>query len=99
MLQCIAENSKNNDPSNNKTVEMSSKIAKKIPTKTTSEPLDKRDLFVKTISNVDKTVLGTTTKNQQYYVVNARKNVLPFLLTFEIFNRNVHKCMLDSGAS
>jgi hypothetical protein len=24
---------------------------------------------------------------------------LPFLLTFEIFNRNVHNCMVDSGAS
>ena len=23
----------------------------------------------------------------------------PFLLTFEIFNRNVHNCMVDSGAS
>jgi hypothetical protein len=25
--------------------------------------------------------------------------VPPFLLTFEIFNRNVHNCMVDSGAS
>ena len=23
----------------------------------------------------------------------------PFLLTFEIFNRNVHNCMIDLGAS
>ena len=27
------------------------------------------------------------------------KRVPPFLLTFEIFNRNVHNCMIDSGAS
>jgi hypothetical protein len=99
MLQSITENSKNNDPSNKKTAEISSKTTKKIPTKTTSEPPDKRDLAEKTVSNVDKTVLGTTTKNQQNYVVNTRKNVPPFLLTFEIFNRNVHNCMVDSGAS
>jgi hypothetical protein len=65
----------------------------------TSEPPDKRDLAEKTVSNVDKTVLGTTTKNQQNFVVNTQKNVSPFLLTFEIFNRNVHNCMVDSGAS
>jgi hypothetical protein len=27
------------------------------------------------------------------------KKCPPFLLTFEIFNRNVHNCMVDSGAS
>ena len=27
------------------------------------------------------------------------KRVRPFLLTFEIFNRNVHNCMIDSEAS
>ena len=27
------------------------------------------------------------------------KGIPPFLLTFEIFNRNVHNCMIDSGAS
>jgi hypothetical protein len=99
MLQNIAENSKNNDPSNKKSAEIDSNTAKKIPTKTTSELPDKRDLAGKTVANVNKTVLGTTTKNQQNSVVNARKNVPPFLLTFEIFNRNVHNCMVDSGAS
>ena len=78
MLQSTAENSKNSDPSNKKTAEISSKRDKKIPTKTTYESLDKRDLAEKTVSNVDKIVLGTTTKNQQNYVVNARKNVPPF---------------------
>jgi predicted aspartyl protease len=99
MLQSIAENSKNNDPSSKKSTEIDSNIAKKIPTKTTSELPDKRDLAGKTVANVDKTVLGTTTKNQQNSVVNTQKNVPPFLLTFEIFNRNVHNCMVDSGAS
>ena len=27
------------------------------------------------------------------------KGIPPFLLTFEIFNRNVHNCMIDSWAS
>ena len=57
------------------------------------------DLAEKTVSNVDKSVSGTMEKNQQNFVVNTHKNVPPFLLTFEIFNRNVHNCMVDSGAS
>jgi hypothetical protein len=44
MLQNIEENNKNNDLSIKKTAEISSKQAKMIPTKTTSKPLDKRDL-------------------------------------------------------
>jgi hypothetical protein len=99
MLQSIVENSKKNDSSSKKSAEIDSNAAKNVPTKNTSEPLDKRDLVEKTVANVDRTVLGTTTKNQQNYVVNTRKNVLPFLLTFKIFNRNVHNCMVNSGAS
>ena len=30
---------------------------------------------------------------------NCKSTTSPFLLTFEIFNRNVHICMIDSGAS
>ena len=30
---------------------------------------------------------------------SSAKRVPPFLLTFEIFNRNVHNCMIDSGES
>ena len=33
--------------------------------------------------------------NQKYYM----KMTPPFLITFEIFNMNVHNCMIDSGAS
>ena len=29
----------------------------------------------------------------------SRSQTLPFLLTFEIFKRNVHNCLVDSGAS
>ena len=29
----------------------------------------------------------------------SRSQTPPFLLTFEIFNRNVHNCMVDLGAS
>lgn len=29
----------------------------------------------------------------------SRSQTLPFLLTFEIFNRNVHNCLVDFGAS
>jgi hypothetical protein len=48
---------------------------------------------------VNKTVLGTTMKNQQNSIVSTRKNVPPVLLTFEICNRNVHNYMADFGAS
>jgi hypothetical protein len=57
MLQSIGENSKNNNPSSQKTT-------KKIPTKTTSEPPDKRDLAEKIVSNVDKIISGIAAKNQ-----------------------------------
>ena len=29
----------------------------------------------------------------------SKAKYLPFLLTFEIFNHNVHNCLVDSGAS
>ena len=29
----------------------------------------------------------------------SRSQTPPFLLTFDIFNRNVHNCLVDSGAS
>jgi hypothetical protein len=99
MLQNIVENSKNNDPSSKKSTEIDSNIAQKVPTKTTYELQDKRDLARKTVVNVNKIVLGTTTKNQENSAINARKNVPPFLLTFEIFHRNVHNCMVNSSAS
>jgi hypothetical protein len=47
---------------------------------------------------------NTTPKRQ--VIVNAyltgqrlRSTTHPFLVTFDIFNRNFHNCMVDSGAS
>jgi hypothetical protein len=65
----------------------------------TSEPQDKRGFPVNSVTNVDKLVSGAAIKKQQTSIVNTRRNVPPFLLTFEIFNRNVHNCMVDSSAS
>jgi hypothetical protein len=51
-----------------------------------------------------KSMDNTTPKRQS--IVNAsltgqrsRSTTPPFLITFDIFNRNVHNCMVDSGAS
>jgi hypothetical protein len=99
MLQNIAENNKSNNLNNKKLTKFGPKTPQKVPAKTTLELLDKRDLAVKSITNVDKIIPGIATKNLQSFVVNIRKNVPPFLLTFEIFNRNVHNCMVDSGSS
>jgi hypothetical protein len=32
-------------------------------------------------------------------LIGSRSHTPPFLLTFEIFNKNVHNCLVDSGAS
>jgi hypothetical protein len=99
MLQNIAENNKNNNPNSNKVVENNPKTPQKASAKMTSEPHDKRDLPVKSVTNVDKLVSGAAIKKQQTSTVNTRRNVPPFLLTFEFFNRNVHNYMVDSGSS
>jgi hypothetical protein len=58
----------------------------------------------KGITKVNSTNNSTPSKSQ--VVTNAsltgqrsRSTTPPFLITFEIFNRNVHNCMVDSGAS
>jgi hypothetical protein len=56
MLQNIAENSKNNNLNNKKIAKISPKTPQKVPTKTTLEPSYKRDLTIKTVSNVDKVI-------------------------------------------
>jgi hypothetical protein len=99
MLQNIVENNKNRNPNNNKGVQNNPKIPQKASAKNTSEPHDKRDLPVNNVTNVDKPVSESVIKKQQTSTVNIRRNVPPFLLTFKILNRNVHNCMVDSGAS
>jgi hypothetical protein len=100
MLQNISENGKNGNSSGNKVVQ--NKVPQKISTKNNPDPQDKGNLPVSNVNNVnivDKVALETVSKKQQATTLSTRTNVPPFLLTFEIFNRNVHNCMVDSGAS
>jgi ribonuclease HI len=106
MLQNILDNGKNGNSNGNKVVQ--SKVPQKTSTKNNPDPQDKGSLPVPNVnnvnnvndtSNVDKVALETASKKSQATSLNTRKNVPPFLLTFEIFNRNVHNCMVDSGAS
>jgi ribonuclease HI len=109
MLQNILENGKNGNSNGNKVVQ--SKAPQKTSTKNNPDPQDKGSLPVAPVNNVtnvnnvnntnnvDKVILETTSKKPQATTLSTRKNVSPFLLTFKIFNRNVHNCMVDSGAS
>jgi hypothetical protein len=103
MLQNISENSKNGNSNGNKVVQ--NKFPQKTSTKNNPDPQDKGSLpvsnviNVNNVNNVDKVALETTSKNPQATTLSTRKNVPPFLLTFKIFNRNVHNCMVDSGES
>jgi hypothetical protein len=99
MLQNIAENDKNDNPSSNKGFQNNPKVPQKASTKNTSDPHEKRDLPINNVTNVDKLVLEAASKKQQASTISTRRNVPPFLLTFEIFNRNVHNCMVVSGES
>jgi hypothetical protein len=75
MLQSIAENSKKSDSSSKKLVEIDSNAVKNVPTKKTYEPPDIRDFAEKTVANVNKTVLGTTTKNSRIRLLTLEKIV------------------------
>jgi hypothetical protein len=97
MLQNILENGKNGNSNGNKVVQ--NKAPQKTSTKKNPNPQDKGSLPVSNVNNVDKVALETVSKNPQDTTLSTRKNVPPFLLAFEIFNRNVHNCMVDSGAS
>jgi hypothetical protein len=99
MLHNIAKNNKNENPSNKKGFQNNPKVPQKASAKNTSDPLEKRDLPVNNVTNVDKLVLDAAGKKKQASTISTHRNVPPFLLTFEIFNRNIHNCMVDSGAS
>jgi hypothetical protein len=94
MLQNISENDKNGNSSANKVLQ--NKVPHKTSTKNNPDPQDKGSLPVSNVNNVDKDIAS---EKPQATTLSTRKNVSPFLLTFEIFNRNVHNCMVDSGAS
>jgi hypothetical protein len=52
--------------------------------------------------NTGKITSGETRKSNINSTSTDKKSRLyvpPFLLTFEIFNRNLHNCLVDSGAS
>jgi ribonuclease HI len=107
MLQNISDNSKNGNSNGSKVGQ--SKIPQKSSTKGNPVSHEKGSLpvpnvnsvnnNVHNVSNSDKVVEEKESKKPQATTSNTRKNVPPFLLTFEIFNRNVHNCMVDSGAS
>jgi ribonuclease HI len=100
MLQNISENGKNGNSNGNKVVQ--SKVPQKTSTKNNPDLQDKGSLPiapVNNVNNVNKVALEIVSKKPQATTLSTRKNVPPFLLTFEIFNRNVHNCMVDSGAS
>jgi hypothetical protein len=106
MLQNILDNGKNGNSNGNKVVQ--SKVPQKTSTKNNPDPQDKGSLLVPPVNNVNnvndvnnvvKVELENVSKKPQATSLNTRKNVPPFLLTFEIFNRNVHNCMVDLGAS
>ena len=51
----------------------------------------------KTLPPIDlanKPIVNTFSKGRK-----ERPFVLPFLLTFEVFNMNLHNCLVDSGVS
>jgi hypothetical protein len=107
MLQNISDNSKNGNSNGSKVGQ--SKIPQKSSTKGNPVSHDKGSLpipnvnsvnnNVHNVSNSDKVVEEKASRKPLETTSNTRKNVPPFLLTFEIFNRNVHNCMVDSGKS
>jgi hypothetical protein len=107
MLQNISDNSKNGNSNSSKVGQ--SKALQKSSTKDNPGSHDIGSLPVSNVNSVnnnvhnvnnsDKVVEENASKKPQATTLSTRKNVPPFLLTFEIFNRNVHNCMVDSGAS
>jgi hypothetical protein len=103
MLQNILDNGKNGNSNGNKVVQR--KVPQKTSIKNNPDPQDKGSLPVPNVNNVnsvnnsDKVVEENASKKPQATTLSTCKNVPPFLLTFEIFNRNVHNCMVDSRAS
>jgi ribonuclease HI len=97
MLQNIAENGKNGNSNSSKVVQ--NKGPQKTSTKNNPNSHHKRSLPVNNVNNVDKVALEMVRKKSQTTTLSTRQNVPPFLLTFEIFNRNVNNCMVDSRVS
>lgn len=65
-------------------------------TKTSSVANTSKDEKVK---KIDDKKMGDPRKDGALIIKNSRSQTLPFLLTFKIFNRNVHNCLVNFGAS
>jgi hypothetical protein len=104
MLSGIVDNRKKKDPIDTNLTENGINKIKYVVDKKIPEDYNKRkDTLDKSVGNLDKIASDTTYKSQQTPnsspTPRKRSNVPPFLLTFEIFHRNVHNCIMDSGAS
>jgi hypothetical protein len=71
MIQSIVENNKKNDSISKKSTEINTNKTKDVLGKKLSENQDKRDISEKTVGNLDKTISGTSIKNQQNSVVSS----------------------------
>jgi hypothetical protein len=60
---------------------------------------NKKDKYAKNADSGRKTVKRKFFVNASLIRKKSRSTTPPFLLTFDIFNRNVHNCMVDSGSS
>jgi hypothetical protein len=59
----------------------------------------KNDKYAKNTDCGKKTAKKQSTINASLIVKRSKYTTPPFLLTFEIFNSNVHNCIFDLGAS
>ena len=50
-------------------------------------------------NSIPKTIDSDTEINEESIGGKYKSQTFPFLLSFEIFNHNVHNCLVDSGAS
>ena len=76
---------------------------------TPSNPKMKNQLSVPSVNNLDPSTskmevgfnsnIKTTADKDTLIGKNSKSTTPPFILMFEIFNQNVHNCMIDSGAS
>ena len=64
---------------------------------------DTRSAKTSSVENKEKTTMDKRKSNPKVDGAligrKSRSQTPPFLLTFDIFNRNVHNCLVDSGAS
>ena len=57
------------------------------------------EFFNPQLSSVPEAIKSDDEVNEAGIVGKSRSQTLPFLLSFEIFNHNVHNCLVDYGSS